>query len=752
MNRLFFILTILFSINNVYGQPFELQRVNELQFLDVREVVKDDSGDLWAATGGGVYFSDNNGDSWELINDGLQLLGTDDYRTTNSIKDIWHTSHGLFLLTDSGVLFKRNKDYWSPYFQNYEVFDFVEWNGQLYIAAAEINSSNQRFYRAEIFRPDFSYNTLYNAFEYTAHFNAGTDIFHPFPDGLILIDEYSVFSYKNDSLELLFRLSTLDDIQDVAGRNTLDFYFLSDDYTQNFFHYKYGEVDTIRPGGEEFAGTELFRFQGDIFVHGKDGLNGWVKTAKLYKQHNILGQQTWVETGPHEQVVPPKYYKILGLNNGEFLYCAKDQLMSGNSVLVGPTQRKGANIFNGDVDGMAIQNNDFYILHNGKIMGRNLNNGDSIPTPTLDENERVSNLKNSGDDIWAYRIDREFHSWFLRDYFVNIFSKMPEGVWRRRQNPEINYSKYFNFLGAGDGALNYRDYGYFNPFEYWVYDFNTNSFSTEPWGEDTTRMVDLVARVNGYEFLLVYDIDYSSANPFVNKTYWSIRYKSALDTWTDLEYSRNNLGSDWDYFREFVQTDEGDVLLIYYRKDPSTPVATIVEKFNFQAGAFEFYKSIPKDFDPKELEYSNGLWFYHENDEDFFSFDLENWYTYDFQNLPIGAKVTLLKKHGNTLYVGTEGNGVYRYQLSPTKVLENQKDFMLAIYPNPVSDMVNIKAEKRLLSYQIISVDGKVSQQGRFDVQSSVQKINVSGLSPGSYILQLQTKNGARATSKLLVE
>lgn len=56
------------------------------------------------------------------------------------------------------------------------------------------------------------------------------------------------------------------------------------------------------------------------------------------------------------------------------------------------------------------------------------------------------------------------------------------------------------------------------------------------------------------------------------------------------------------------------------------------------------------------------------------------------------------------------------------------------VYPNPASDHLNIRFSESFMA-SIISMDGKIM------IQSTETTINTSNLSPGQYIIQLQTKS-----------
>ena len=72
----------------------------------------------------------------------------------------------------------------------------------------------------------------------------------------------------------------------------------------------------------------------------------------------------------------------------------------------------------------------------------------------------------------------------------------------------------------------------------------------------------------------------------------------------------------------------------------------------------------------------------------------------------------------------------------PSSLKENDK--LGTIYPNPVTQFLNIENQEReKIDYQIRSLDGRIVQEGT----SSLGKIqlNLAGLNQGIYILNYQT-------------
>ena len=63
----------------------------------------------------------------------------------------------------------------------------------------------------------------------------------------------------------------------------------------------------------------------------------------------------------------------------------------------------------------------------------------------------------------------------------------------------------------------------------------------------------------------------------------------------------------------------------------------------------------------------------------------------------------------------------------------------VSIYPVPTGDKLNVNLGHEVLNetnYSVYSVEGKLVLAGR--IQSAKQQLNLDGLAPGVYVLQLQ--------------
>lgn len=79
--------------------------------------------------------------------------------------------------------------------------------------------------------------------------------------------------------------------------------------------------------------------------------------------------------------------------------------------------------------------------------------------------------------------------------------------------------------------------------------------------------------------------------------------------------------------------------------------------------------------------------------------------------------------------------------LATTEIKDSKSS---SIYPNPASDVLNIKSESKILKTEIFDMSGK-------NIQTNSEKsaLNVQGLTPGSYIITVTTTDG-KSTQKFI--
>jgi hypothetical protein len=68
------------------------------------------------------------------------------------------------------------------------------------------------------------------------------------------------------------------------------------------------------------------------------------------------------------------------------------------------------------------------------------------------------------------------------------------------------------------------------------------------------------------------------------------------------------------------------------------------------------------------------------------------------------------------------------------------------IYPNPTKGEINIKTDKKIKSSTVLDLSGKSV------LKSTSDKIDISSLSKGAYLLQVEFADGTATTEKLIKE
>lgn len=81
--------------------------------------------------------------------------------------------------------------------------------------------------------------------------------------------------------------------------------------------------------------------------------------------------------------------------------------------------------------------------------------------------------------------------------------------------------------------------------------------------------------------------------------------------------------------------------------------------------------------------------------------------------------------------------------------IENKEEILFSVYPNPFSNLLNIKTiNTEAVSYEITSIDGRRISQG--NISGDNQTINTSELNSGLYMLSISDKSGNRQIQKII--
>lgn len=90
----------------------------------------------------------------------------------------------------------------------------------------------------------------------------------------------------------------------------------------------------------------------------------------------------------------------------------------------------------------------------------------------------------------------------------------------------------------------------------------------------------------------------------------------------------------------------------------------------------------------------------------------------------------------------------YAVKVGDDMGVENVTKKGLQVYPNPVSDVLNITAEGKVKAVSVLDVNGRVVANYKLDTAKS--QVNVSNLATGVYLVQVTTEDGKVQTTKLI--
>lgn len=126
----------------------------------------------------------------------------------------------------------------------------------------------------------------------------------------------------------------------------------------------------------------------------------------------------------------------------------------------------------------------------------------------------------------------------------------------------------------------------------------------------------------------------------------------------------------------------------------------------------------------------------------------QHWFAINdgLKNLNVGS----IKFLNDTLYVGTNGNGIWKLSMADIhlNVQEHQQSGnSIVIYPNPASDYIHVPANSGKANFKIIDMLGKEVISGMLN---SDKEIDISGIQSGAYIVCIRFDNNIQ-TAKLLI-
>ena len=94
----------------------------------------------------------------------------------------------------------------------------------------------------------------------------------------------------------------------------------------------------------------------------------------------------------------------------------------------------------------------------------------------------------------------------------------------------------------------------------------------------------------------------------------------------------------------------------------------------------------------------------------------------------------------NVLISGDQGVLSKTIIVTQTSVLgtNEAKTFVTTIYPNPTSEILNIKSEQKISRIEVYDISGKLLKS----VDGKAKNVSVSSLNKGMYLIKLYTENG----------
>ena len=102
------------------------------------------------------------------------------------------------------------------------------------------------------------------------------------------------------------------------------------------------------------------------------------------------------------------------------------------------------------------------------------------------------------------------------------------------------------------------------------------------------------------------------------------------------------------------------------------------------------------------------------------------------------------------LYIVNLGGSISKIVGVGLNILENQNNNVL-VYPNPATDIVNIKLQTQVMEHLKIS-DVKGSIIYTETLQSNQKQLNTSSFAKGMYFITITTKQGAKFVKKLMIK
>lgn len=749
--RSVFLLLSLLAASFLSAQDYQFRQFTPLKNIEIRNLIMAPGARLMAATPGGVYVSTNQGASWELYNKGLSEVADERWRIGNAIRNIWDTPAGLFIATDYGALFKEVDNKWVHVAADYRVEDLAYFNGAIYFAGASVTS----FYERDMYKlSDLNEEAEFIRAMPTSFFNVAEPL-TALSDGIIVGEPNRVIFYDGTSFTNISPSNQTITPWKVLGNSSDDFYVIDMEIFvfapyNNTFHYNGSEYSELNPNSTgEFLTLNPFELNGELYLYGLARSETTV-VPRLVKRVDLILTETWLETSGYQEGVAPAYKGIIELGPTNYLYFGTDRIRRSNSNMGSANTVIENNIYNGSVEDIAGMGKELYYLVDRKMTAFDTEEQKTIESFPSEENFDIRAIGNTEDYAYALK--------FLSfEDSIKVYKTTVNEAWSSASKELDIFS--INTLGTAENKLDfvgYREEGE-TQWDYVTYDLKESKFYKENWKHSDTSFVSKILRTDKGKFTFNHFLRYtrtSNGSSFSSSTdYWSVHYQVENGSWQDVVQDRRSYGVLWDHFRALEKTIDGDVFLVIRDADITkygfNNDKTLISKFDEQSGKFQEYLVFDEDL--KSLRYVNGVWRANINNRDMYSADLENWFEVKFSGLPEAAEVEVIKRVGEVVYCGTQGNGLFWHDLStsiPDLVLENT---MLA-YPSPSSGIINLSTKNvAIANCKVFNLQGGLVYNLETE-RSQNLTLDLNHLSSGVYIVQTTDVKGQTQSQKVVIE
>jgi len=85
-----------------------------------------------------------------------------------------------------------------------------------------------------------------------------------------------------------------------------------------------------------------------------------------------------------------------------------------------------------------------------------------------------------------------------------------------------------------------------------------------------------------------------------------------------------------------------------------------------------------------------------------------------------------------------------------SSINESKLSFEIEIYPNPATDIIQLKSQKTMLGYKLFDLSGKIIKSGL--INSPVYRISCSDLTPGCYFIDVSLQGNYHFNQNIIVQ